>query len=50
VIREFAERNGIEYWRVPMPNDADEVVEAIAHRVLESSTPGHGLDEPRLSR
>ena len=38
VIREFAERNGIGYWRVPMPNDGDEVVEALARRVLEKST------------
>ncbi len=34
VVREFAERHGIEYRRVPMPNDADEVVEALAARVL----------------
>ncbi|MCI4343402.1 MAG: ferrochelatase [Thermoplasmata archaeon] len=33
VVREFAEQHGIEYHRVPMPNDADEVVEALAHRV-----------------
>jgi protoporphyrin/coproporphyrin ferrochelatase len=37
VIREFAEKQGIAYWRVPMPNDAGEVVEALARRVLESS-------------
>jgi protoporphyrin/coproporphyrin ferrochelatase len=35
VVREFAEAQGIEYHRVPMPNDADEVVEALARRVLE---------------
>ena len=34
VVREFAERHGIEYRRVPMPNDADDVVEALAARVL----------------
>lgn len=34
VVREFAEENGIEYHRVPMPNDADDVVEALAARVV----------------
>ncbi len=34
VVREFAESHGIEYRRVPMPNDADEVVEALASRAL----------------
>ncbi|HXQ79542.1 MAG TPA: ferrochelatase [Thermoplasmata archaeon] len=34
VVREFAERNGIEYRRVPMPNDAEAVVRALAARVL----------------
>ncbi len=34
VVREFAEGHGIEYHRVPMPNDADDVVEAVAARVL----------------
>jgi ferrochelatase len=29
VVRAFAEANGIEYRRVPMPNDADEIVEAL---------------------
>jgi ferrochelatase len=33
VVRQFAETHGIEYRRVPMPNDADEVVEALAARV-----------------
>jgi ferrochelatase len=33
VVREFAESHGIEYHRVPMPNDANEVVEALAARV-----------------
>ncbi len=41
-IREFAEKNGIGYWRVPMPNDADEVVAALARRVLERPTPVRG--------
>jgi len=39
VIREFAQAHGVEYRRVPMPNDADEVVEALARRVLGSSPP-----------
>ncbi len=34
VVREFAASHGIDYRRVPMPNDADEVVEALAARVL----------------
>jgi protoporphyrin/coproporphyrin ferrochelatase len=34
VVREFAEGHDIAYHRVPMPNDADEVVEAIARRAL----------------
>lgn len=34
VVREFAERHGIGYRRVPMPNDAPEVVEALAARAL----------------
>ena len=34
VVREFAEAHGIEYRRVPMPNDAEEVVRALAERVL----------------
>ena len=38
VTREFAEREGIEYRRVPMPNDDDDVVEALARRVFERST------------
>ncbi len=33
VIREFEDREGMEYRRVPMPNDADDVVEALAARV-----------------
>jgi protoporphyrin/coproporphyrin ferrochelatase len=37
VIREYAEQHGIEYYRIPMPNDADDVVEAIAARVLGSA-------------
>jgi protoporphyrin/coproporphyrin ferrochelatase len=41
VVREFAEGHGIEYRRVPMPNDADDVVEAIAARVLAPAAPAH---------
>jgi protoporphyrin/coproporphyrin ferrochelatase len=33
VVRQFAEQHGIGYHRVPMPNDSDEVVEALAHRL-----------------
>ncbi len=33
VVREFAGSRGIDYRRVPMPNDADEVVEALAAQV-----------------
>ena len=39
VIREYAEEHGIEYRRVPMPNDADEVVEALAARILAPPAP-----------
>ena len=35
VVREFAEAHGIEYRRVPMPNDDRTVVEALAGRILE---------------
>jgi protoporphyrin/coproporphyrin ferrochelatase len=34
VVKEFADAHGIDYARVPMPNDADEVVDALAARVL----------------
>jgi len=34
VVREFAETHEVEYHRLPMPNDALEVVEALATRVL----------------
>lgn len=34
VVRGFAESHGIDYHRVPMPNDADEVVEALATAAL----------------
>src|SRR5208282_3826361 len=34
VVRDFAEKNGIVYRRVPMPNDSEEVVRALAARVL----------------
>ena len=37
VVREFAHDHGIEYRRVPMPNDDPAVVEALAKRVLEGS-------------
>jgi protoporphyrin/coproporphyrin ferrochelatase len=47
VIREFAEGKGIEYRRVPMPNDAEEVVHALAARILEA--PG-GSARPRPTR
>jgi protoporphyrin/coproporphyrin ferrochelatase len=40
VTREYAEAHGIEYVRVPMPNDADDVVEAVASRVLGPASPG----------
>ena len=33
-VREEVERRGIAYRRAPMPNDAPEVVEALAQRVL----------------
>jgi protoporphyrin/coproporphyrin ferrochelatase len=38
-VRGFAEGHGIGYRRVPMPNDADEVVEALAARILGPSAP-----------
>jgi protoporphyrin/coproporphyrin ferrochelatase len=38
VVREFAEQNGIEYRRVPMPNDSEAVVGALAARVLAPRT------------
>ena len=41
VIREFAETHGVDYRRVPMPNDAEEVVEALAARVV-----GPAADRP----
>jgi ferrochelatase len=39
VTREFAEGHDIAYRRVPMPNDADEVVEALARRALGPAPP-----------
>lgn len=39
VVREFAEGLGIEYRRVAMPNDAEEVVAAVAARVAAPSEP-----------
>jgi protoporphyrin/coproporphyrin ferrochelatase len=46
VVRQFAEDQGIEYRRVPMPNDAAEVVEALADRVL---APASSSSPPRVS-
>ena len=40
VIREFAEEHGIEYRRIPMPNDSEDVVEALAARVLSPASGG----------
>jgi protoporphyrin/coproporphyrin ferrochelatase len=39
VVREFAQANGIEYRRIPMPNDADDVVEALTTRILAPAGP-----------
>ncbi len=39
VVREFAEAHGIDYHRVPMPNDDDAVVEALAATVEGPSPP-----------
>jgi protoporphyrin/coproporphyrin ferrochelatase len=36
-VREFAGQHGIEYRRVPMPNDAEEVVEALTARILAAT-------------
>ncbi|MFZ1023798.1 MAG: ferrochelatase [Thermoplasmata archaeon] len=44
VLREFAEGHGIEYRRVPMPNDSAAVVEALAERILG---PSRGSPSPR---
>jgi protoporphyrin/coproporphyrin ferrochelatase len=38
VVRDFAAQHGIAYHRVPMPNDAEEVVEALARRITGPST------------
>jgi protoporphyrin/coproporphyrin ferrochelatase len=45
VVRDFANEQGIDYRRVPMPNDADEVVEALAARVF--GPPSHPASNPR---
>ncbi len=37
VVREFADRHGIGYHRVPMPNDSDAVVEALTSRIRNGS-------------
>ncbi|MGA7923268.1 MAG: ferrochelatase [Thermoplasmata archaeon] len=42
VVHEFAEKHGIDYRRVPMPNDADEVVEALSSRILGPSVLASG--------
>jgi protoporphyrin/coproporphyrin ferrochelatase len=34
VVRDFAEQHGVAYRRVPMPNDSEAVVRALASRVL----------------
>jgi ferrochelatase len=39
VVREYAESLGIEYRRVPMPNDANEVVDALASTALRQPVP-----------
>jgi protoporphyrin/coproporphyrin ferrochelatase len=44
VLRAFAEGHGIEYRRVPMPNDSAAVVEALAARLLG---PSGGPRSPR---
>ena len=38
VVREFAEQQGIEYERIPMPNDSAEVVEALAARITSPAS------------
>ncbi len=40
VVREFAEAAGVEYHRVPMPNDGPEVVEALAACVTRPASSG----------
>ncbi len=47
VVREFATAQGIDYHRVPMPNDADDVVEALA-AVVEA--PAGSPAAPPVSR
>ena len=39
VIRQFAEGRGVRYRRVPTPNDADELVEALVHVADRTSAP-----------
>ncbi len=46
VVAEFAASHGIGYHRVPMPNDADEVVEALARRAFGPSGPSAGPKGP----
>ncbi len=40
VVREFADVHGIDYRRVPMPNDGDDVVEALAATAERAPVPG----------
>ncbi len=43
VLKEYATTQGIDYHRVPMPNDADEVVQALAATVeAPAATPARG--------
>lgn len=45
VVREFAEQHGIEYRRVPMPNDATAIVRALEARIL--APPRRSRSPPR---
>jgi protoporphyrin/coproporphyrin ferrochelatase len=47
VLREFAESHGIEYRRVPMPNDSAAVVEALAARLLASPDDSRSRHSPK---
>jgi ferrochelatase len=44
VVREFADAEGIEYRRVPMPNDGVAVVEALVRRLSDAASPGPAVD------
>lgn len=39
VVRGFAEKAGMRYLRAPLPNDADDLVEALAHVVARDDPP-----------